>query len=261
MTGQLTHSRARYAGWAAGSMPAVLMYHSVTEYDSDPYLVTVSPGRFGQQMRWLRRRGLRGVSVAELLSARSRGAGRDLVGLTFDDGYADFTDQVLPVLKRYGFTATVFVIAGRLGGENGWDEQGPRKQLMTARQVRQAADAGIEIGSHGLRHVSLPGAAGPALTAEVENSRVVLQGVSGQPVTGFCYPYGHVDERVVEGVREAGYEYGCAIWASAHTGRLALPRTYVGDADSPWRLWAKALRHRVTWDYRSQPVPDFAHSA
>src|SRR5487761_889000 len=170
MTGQLTHSRARYAGWAAGSMPAVLMYHSVTEYDSDPYLVTVSPGRFGQQMRWLRRRGLRGVSVAELLSSRSRGAGRDLVGLTFDDGYADFTDQVLPVLKRYGFTATVFVIAGRLGGENGWDEQGPRKQLMTARQVRQAADAGIEIGSHGLRHVSLPGAAGPALTAEIENS-------------------------------------------------------------------------------------------
>jgi peptidoglycan/xylan/chitin deacetylase (PgdA/CDA1 family) len=245
---------AGYTGWAGGSMPAVLMYHSVAPYLDDPYLVTVSPARFEQQMRWLRGRGLRGVSVAELLVARELGAGQDLVGLTFDDGYADFTEHALPVLARHGFTATVFVIAARLGGDNGWDAEGPRKPLMTARQVRQVADAGIEIGSHGLRHVSLPAAAGPALTAEVENSRVVLQGVSGQPVAGFCYPYGDIDERVVEGVRVAGYEYGCAIWPSAHTGPHALPRTYVGDADVPWRLWAKALRHRLTWDYRRGPA-------
>jgi peptidoglycan/xylan/chitin deacetylase (PgdA/CDA1 family) len=250
---------AGYAGWAGGSMPAVLMYHSVTTYQHDPYLVTVSPARFGEQMRWLRRRGLRGVSVAELLAARECGAGRDLVGLTFDDGYADFTEHALPVLARQGFTATVFVIAGRLGGDNAWDADGPRKPLMTARQVRQVADAGIEIGSHGLRHQSLPGAAGPALTAEVENSRVVLQGVSGQPVAGFCYPYGDVDERVVAGVRGAGYEYGCAIWPCAQTGRHALPRTYVGDADSPRRLWAKAIRHRLTWDYRRSPAGAALH--
>jgi peptidoglycan/xylan/chitin deacetylase (PgdA/CDA1 family) len=240
-------------------MPAVLMYHSVTWYGSDPYLVTVSPQRFEQQLCWLRRRGLRGVSVAELMAARGGGSGHDLVGLTFDDGYADFVEQVMPALARQHFTATVFVIAGRLGGENSWDSEGPRKPLMTARQVRQAADAGMEIGSHGLRHISLAGATGPALTAEVENSRVVLQGVSGQPVTGFCYPCGDVDERVVRGVRVAGYDYGCAIWPSAQTGRHALPRTYVGEADSGWRLWAKAVRHRMTWDYRSG-VADFSHS-
>ena len=253
--------RARYGGWAAGSMPVVLMYHSVTRYASDPYLVTVSPERFGQQLRWLRRRGLRGVSVAELLAARRHGAGRDLVGLTFDDGYADFAEHVMPALAGHGFTATVFVIAGRLGGDNAWDAAGPRKPLMTARQVRQAADAGMEIGSHGLCHVSLPGVSGPALTAETENSRAVLQGVSGQPVTGFCYPYGHVDGRVVRGVRVAGDEYGCAIWHSAHTGHHALPRTYVGDTDSGWRLWAKVARHRVTWASRSTAEPDFSHSA
>ncbi|HEY7013086.1 MAG TPA: polysaccharide deacetylase family protein [Streptosporangiaceae bacterium] len=242
-------------------MPTVLMYHSVTHYASDPYLVTVSPERFERQLRWLRRRGLRGVSVVELLAARGRGSGQDLVGLTFDDGYADFAEHVMPALARHGFTATVFVIAGRLGGDNAWDAEGPRKPLMTARQVRQVADAGIEIGSHGLRHISLPGVPGPSLTAEVENSRVVLQGVSGQPVIGFCYPYGHVDEQVVHGVRAAGYEYGCAIWRSAHTSRHALPRTYVGDHDSGWRLWAKAVRHRVAWDYRSPRVANFSHSA
>ena len=267
----------RHVGWGGGVMPAVLMYHSVSPYTHDPYLVTVSPVRFRQQMAWLHARGLRGVGVAELLGARAGDGAGGLVGLTFDDGYSDFMHYVLPVLARYGFAATVFPLAARLGGVNTWDPDGPRKPLMTARQVRHAAEAGMEIGSHGLRHISLPSASGAALTAELENSRAVLQAASGQPVAGFCYPYGDADMRVVAAVRTAGYSYGCAIWRGEHTSQHALPRTYVGDADSPWRLWAKAVKHRLTWDYAvpagrpahpSAPVPgptptasSFPHSA
>jgi peptidoglycan/xylan/chitin deacetylase (PgdA/CDA1 family) len=240
----------RSEGARSPSMPAIMMYHSISPYEQDPYLITVSPRRFERQMDWLRRRGLRGVSVAELVAARERGHARRLVGLTFDDGYTDFLEYALQVLTAHRFTATVFVLAGRLGGENSWDAEGPRKPLMTARQVRQAADAGMEIGSHGLRHISLPTADRATLTAETENSRAVLQAASGQEVTGFCYPYGHLDGRVVEAVAAAGYSYGCAIWRSAHTGRLALPRIYVGDSDSSWRLWAKAARQWLTWEYR-----------
>ena len=252
------HFVQRHVGWGGGAMPAILMYHSVSAYSSDPYQVTVSPARFRQQMAWLRARGLRGVGVGELLAARAGDGAAGLVGLTFDDGYSDFMHYALPVLARYGFAATVFPLAARLGGVNTWDPAGPRKPLMTARQVRQAAEAGMEIGSHGLRHISLPGASGAALTAELENSRAVLQAASGQPVTGFCYPYGDADMRVVEAVRTAGYSYGCAIWRGEHTSQHALPRTYVGDADVSWRLWAKAVKHRVTWDYAIRPVP---HSA
>jgi len=230
-------------------MPVVLMYHSVAQVDEDPYLVTVSPARFEQQMRWLRRRGLRGASVGELRRARAAGAGSGLVALTFDDGYADFAEHALPVLQSCGFSATVFVIAGRLGGDNAWDAAGPRKALLTAGQIRQVADAGIEIGSHGLRHVPLPQATGAALSREIGESRAILRDLSGQEVPGFCYPYGDVDGRVVAGVRAAGYDYGCAIWPSEHTGPHALPRTYIGDADSAPRLWAKGLRHWLTWDY------------
>jgi peptidoglycan/xylan/chitin deacetylase (PgdA/CDA1 family) len=230
-------------------MPVVLMYHSVEPYAADPYLVTVSPPRFEQQMRWLSRRGLRGTSMRELLAARAAGAGKGLVGLTFDDGYADFAEHALPVLQRYGFGATVFVIAGRLGGDNGWDPEGPRKRLMDASQVRSLAGAGIEIGSHGLRHVPLP-AAHDALAEEIADSRGILRDVTGQPVAGFCYPYGAIDAEAVAGVRAAGYDYGCAIWASAYVGRHALPRTYIGDQDTSPRLWAKAMRHWLTWQYR-----------
>ena len=234
----------------APGMPLVLMYHSVEPYQADPYLVTVSPPRFGQQMGWLARRGLRGVSMRELLAARAAGTGRGLVGLTFDDGYADFSRHAVPVLRRYGFGATVFVIAGRLGGDNAWDPEGPRKRLMDAGEVRDLAQAGIEIGSHGLRHVRLP-AARQTLAEEVGGSRRILQDVTGEPVGGFCYPYGDLDAGAVARVRETGYDYGCAIWPSEYTSRHALPRTYIGEADTAPRLWAKRARHLLTWTQRT----------
>jgi peptidoglycan/xylan/chitin deacetylase (PgdA/CDA1 family) len=219
----------------------VLMYHSVEPYAADPYQVTVRPDRFEQQLRWLHRRGLRGVSMRELLSAGCRAG---LVGLTFDDGYADFVTQVMPALARYGWNATVFVVAGALGGSNDWDRPGPAKRLMTADEVRAAAAAGIEIGSHSLNHRRLTGVEDGALGPEVRRSRAILRELTGQDVGGFCYPYGDAGAREVDAVREAGYGYGCGV-GTVPGGRHAIPRTFVGDRDTAPRLLAKWVRHRV----------------
>ena len=253
MVGQLEHARdvsgvhhVPVRSLPRQRQPMVLMYHSVAPYDEDPYQVTVTPQRFEQQLSWLERRGLRGVSMGELLAARQRSCDDGLVGLTFDDGYEDFLRYAVPALGRRGFTATAFVIAGRLGGSNAWDRQGPRKPLLTASQVREVAAAGLEIGSHGLRHVTLERTTSLALLREQQVSRSMLQDVTGTSVPGFCYPYGHLSARVVDGVAAAGYDYGCAIWTSDQTGRYALPRVYVGDSDGPARLRAKWLRQRLT---------------
>jgi peptidoglycan/xylan/chitin deacetylase (PgdA/CDA1 family) len=244
MTAFTTEGSAKSAGLA--TMPMVLMYHSVSPYDEDPYEATMTPQRFEQQMRWLRGRGLRGVSMGELLGAAAEGRARGLVGLTFDDGYQDFVTYPLPVLQRYGFTATAFVLAGRLGGHNVWSRPGPDKLLLTADQVRQMAQTGIEIGSHGLKHVSLPEIDDTGLNAETVHSRAILQELLGQEIRGFCYPYGHVDARVVEAVRAAGYDYACAVGPSPAIGRHAIPRTYVHDRDSSWRLDAKRIVFGLT---------------
>lgn len=233
-----------------GPVPWVAMYHSVGDCSDDPYRITVTPERLERQLAWLRRRGLRGVSVAELLAARARGEGRGLVGLTFDDGYTDFLTTALPLLHRFGCGATLFVLPGRLGGDNEWDPLGPRKPLLTADGIRRVAEAGVEIGSHGLTHVDLTRADDTTLTAEVAESRARLEELTGAPVDGFCYPYGTVDARAVEAVRKAGYAYACAIDPGPLTGPHALPRAHVGQNDTALRLHLKLRLHRL----RRRPV-------
>jgi len=234
--------------------PVVLMYHSVAAGDLDPFRITVSPQRFARQMRLLHRLGIRGASVRELLDGIGSAGRGPRVGLTFDDGYQDFLTGALPVLTRYGFTATVFVVAGALGGDNHWDQPaGPRKPLLTARQVRAVTEAGMEIGSHGLRHTRLPSLPGPQLRREVEHSRQLLAQLTGREVTGFCYPYGEAGAREVAAVRAAGYGYGCGSGLCTRlTSRHALPRIYVGDRDGPVRLAAKWARDRLGC-YRRYP--------
>lgn len=228
------------------AIPMVWMYHSIAPYSEDPYEVTMTPQRFEKQMRWLRRRGLRGVSMGELLQAAAAGRARRLVGLTFDDGYQDFITTAMPVLQRFGFTATIFVLAGRLGGENEWSRPGPSKALLTAGEIVQIDRAGMEIGSHGLTHISLVDADDAHLRDEVVRSRAILTEVLGRQIEGFCYPYGHLDAGVVEAARTAGYDYSCAVEASSFIGRQAIPRTLVHEGDTSLRLHAKHLVSTLT---------------
>ncbi|WP_030302705.1 polysaccharide deacetylase family protein [Streptomyces katrae] len=228
--------------------PWVLMYHSVAEFTDpaeDPYGITVTPGTLEGQLLWLRSRGLRGVSVGELLRAHAAGRGAGLVGLTFDDGYTDYLTRALPLLRRHDCTSTLFVLPGRLGVDNVWDPLGPRKSLLTAEGIREVAAAGQEIGSHGLIHQDLTAVTDDILQQELRGSRELIRELTGTLPEGFCYPYGHLDERVVAATRAAGYGYACAIDPGRLAGPHALPRTHVSQADGAGRLRIKQLRHRV----------------
>jgi peptidoglycan/xylan/chitin deacetylase (PgdA/CDA1 family) len=233
--------------------PMILMYHGVADVDEDPNQLCVSPGRFAEQMAWLARRGMRGVGIAALVEAMQAGRQRGLVGLTFDDGYTNVLETALPVLRRHGFGATAYIISSRLGGTNEWDE-GPTWQLMTGDQVRELAAAGIEIGSHAATHLRLAGASPAQLTAEIGDSRTSLGALLGTEIRGFAYPYGSMDAAARRAVRDAGYEYACAVEASRdEIGLMALPRIYVGQQDDAMRMAAKRLTYRGRIALRSRP--------
>jgi peptidoglycan/xylan/chitin deacetylase (PgdA/CDA1 family) len=241
MTGRPEASMRRLG---LGRVPMILMYHSVADAAEDPSNLCVSPSRFAEQMAVLQRLGLRGVSIGSLIDAMRVGRERGLVGITFDDGYLDVLEAALPELKRRGFTATAFVIAGRLGGTNEW-AKGPSLPLLSNSQVSELADAGIEIGAHSMTHVPLAGLAASQLQAEVSESRARLGELVGVPVRGFAYPYGSLDATARRAVEDAGYDYACAVLPPvAEFGIMALPRVFVGQRDGTARMTAKRFLYR-----------------
>jgi peptidoglycan/xylan/chitin deacetylase (PgdA/CDA1 family) len=226
-------------------IPPVLMYHSISpSTEPDPHRLRVSPARLDRHLRLLRRLGLRGVSLTELVRAADRGEAAGLVGLTFDDGYTDFLDHAVPVLQRHGMTGTVYVVAGRMAGQNEWDE-GPRFDIMTADQVRAVAAAGQEVGSHTMTHARLAGADAATLAEEVGDSKRVLEGVLQAEVPSFCYPYGSYDDAAADAVRAAGYDNAC-VTGDYHPGdRVTLPRCYVSPRDTRAHVVARLARHSI----------------
>ncbi|HET6860468.1 MAG TPA: polysaccharide deacetylase family protein, partial [Streptomyces sp.] len=104
------------------------------------------------------------------------------------------------------------------------------------------AGAGMEVGSHGLVHQDLTAASDGELRQETQRSRELIRDITGNAPEGFCYPYGTVDGRTVDAVRDAGYAYGCAIAPGPLLGPYALARTHISHADRGARLWAKRLR-------------------
>jgi peptidoglycan/xylan/chitin deacetylase (PgdA/CDA1 family) len=218
--------------------PPILTYHAVARVADDPHNVCVSPEQFEAQMLYLKRHSLRGVSMRELLHAIREGNTRGLVGLTFDDGYENLLQTVLPVLESLGFTCTSFVLAGMLREQNHWDAE-PRMELLGPNGIREVSERGMEVGSHGMNHLKLSSLDPERLEEEVSGSRQILSEVLGKEVEGFCYPYGIHDKRVAQAVQRAGYAYGCAIWTwrrSVYT----VPRIPVFEWDDPsFRLLAK----------------------
>ena len=104
--------------------PVVLLYHRVARAVPDPQLLAVTPEQFDDHLALITDR-FEAVPLAEIVARARAGSGpRDVVTVTFDDGYADNLFAAKPLLERHGVPATVFVASGVI--ENGrrfwWDE-------------------------------------------------------------------------------------------------------------------------------------------
>ena len=208
-------------------------------------------------MLYLKRRNLRGVSMRDLYLAMKMGDTRGLVGLTFDDAYEDFLRAALPILESHGFSATVFVVAGMLGKENGWEHRGgprPRLRLLGADGVREISERGMEVGSHTITHPRLSGLGRDVLVREIGDSRQILSEIVCTPVDSFCYPYGDLDEAAVQVVRETGYAYACGTKKQVENTVYDWPRVYVGEKDNPLRLGVKLGVDSIASVLRRQEV-------
>jgi peptidoglycan/xylan/chitin deacetylase (PgdA/CDA1 family) len=204
----------------AGTVP-VLMYHSIGGTDR----LAVRPEAFADQMAYLKDNGFTSLRFGE----RTRPATRPVV-ITFDDGYADFHEHALPVLDRFGFSATVFVTTGWLHDAGPYATGSPPGRMLTWRQTEEVAATGVEIGAHGHSHAQLDQLGDAALRDELRYSQDLLQDRLGRRVRAMAYPYGYSSARVRREVRGCGYTAACAVANAVMTGRhdpFAVPRLTV----------------------------------
>ncbi|MEZ4218136.1 MAG: polysaccharide deacetylase family protein [Myxococcota bacterium] len=165
----------------------VLTYHSIS---SGPPPLCVDAARLGAQLDFLRAAGFEPVP----LRAWATRGGRHFA-VTFDDGYADFAECALPVLRARGVPATLFAVASEERGRIAGGIAGAR--LLEADELRRvAAEPGIEVAGHGVDHVDLTTLADDALARELAQGAERLADWTGRRVEHFAYPFGAFDARV-----------------------------------------------------------------
>lgn len=183
---------AHYNVWrpkVSTNYPRVLMYHSVSETDSE---LAVSPARFAQQLAWLTQQGYQFFTASDLL--------RDdlptkAVVLTFDDGFADNYTQMFPILKQFNAKATIYLA--------------PKMQTierLSVEQIEEMQASGLcEFGAHTMHHVNVSQVPLDEAKAEIEASKAWVETTLGVPCRAFAYPYGRFNDENVGQVKTAGF--------------------------------------------------------
>jgi peptidoglycan/xylan/chitin deacetylase (PgdA/CDA1 family) len=216
----------------------ILMYHRIAPAEGGALSrYTISPEAFEEQLRYLRDSGHYSVSPEDWRMAmrNQRPLPGRAVMLTFDDGYLDFMTCAWPLLRAYGFSAVVFLVADEIGGTNRWDRAfGEDIFLLGWDDIRRLRDEGVEFGSHTATHSPLNALSPAEIVREGARSRAALERGLGQPVTTLAYPHGAEDGIVQHLIGACGYIIGfsCRPGLSGYFDPLlALPRVEITGSD------------------------------
>ena len=121
--------------------------------------------------------------------------------LTFDDGYVDVYEKVFPLSRDLNFSFVVFVPTDYIGKENSWNFKAAETlKHLSAEQIKEMADCGVDIGSHTCSHVNLLKLEEQALELELKNSKKYLEKLICKDVGSLAYPYGASNARVQSAV-------------------------------------------------------------
>ncbi|MGH9188123.1 MAG: polysaccharide deacetylase family protein [Acidimicrobiales bacterium] len=189
----------------------ILLYHSISAQTVAAFRPwVVHPHLFAAHMRHLAESAYETLTISELIRATSC-TGAPLppkpVVITFDDGFADFHEQALPVLSRHRFASTLYITTGFVGATSRWlTRQGEgNRRMLTWSQIREAACLGVECGAHSRTHPALDELPLGVSRDEIRGSKTDLESQLGREVATFAYPHGYASPKVRALVEEAGF--------------------------------------------------------
>jgi peptidoglycan/xylan/chitin deacetylase (PgdA/CDA1 family) len=206
----LTGMAASFAAEPPQEYGATVLCYHIVESPQDPRM-EVSRETFRQQMRYLAMTGYNVIPLRDLYeyaAGKRASLPKNAVVITIDDGWRSTYTEVWPEMKRRGFPFTVFIYPKIIG-------QTPI--AMSWKQIKEMADAGVDIQSHTYSHAFLSrrrnASASDAeyakwLERELSESKRVIEKETGRPVRFLAYPYGDFDQRVTAAVAKVGYDAG-----------------------------------------------------
>ena len=230
-----------------GADVLVLCYHALSP--TWTAALSTTPERFERQMMSLVRRGYRGVTFTDAVTAAPRGR---VLCVTFDDAFRSVYELARPILEKLGLPATVFVPTDFISeqrtlawqGVAHWVGSAHEHELapMSWEQMRTLAESGWEIGSHTGSHPRLTALEQPSLEDELRRSKAACERSLRRVCSSLAYPYGDVDERVVEAAARAGYSAAAALPEGRLEPQRALrwPRVGIYHRDARVRFALKA---------------------
>ncbi|MEQ9168522.1 MAG: polysaccharide deacetylase family protein [Fulvivirga sp.] len=119
--------------------------------------------------------------------------------ITIDDGYKSFIQNGLPLLRKYDFPATLFINTETVGGGD----------YMDWEEIEKAMNNKIEIGNHTHSHdyfLNLPETSRhETFEEEIKLSQQLIEEQTGQVPDIFAYPYGELDPKMKEIVKNSGF--------------------------------------------------------
>jgi len=173
----------------------VLNYHKIDNYY---HALSIPPEEFEEQMAYLAENGFTTITPDQLMAYLNydKALPEKPILITFDDGYSDNYTNAYPIMKKYGFTATIFLVTSKIGQE---------ENFMTWDQVRTMQKDGFVFGSHTVTHAALTKVSHEQAMAELINSRKELEQQLGVKSRFFAYPTGAYNIQSEEMVKQAGY--------------------------------------------------------
>ena len=212
----------------------ILMYHALAE-QRDPFAspLHLSPDMFRRQIEWLASNRYQAITPDELPSKLSKNKDGDKFCLiSFDDGYHSLFVHAAPLLKKYGFAATLYLTAA-ITGQNNFDAmQGVDPVTIPAgdrplswQEVKEMAANGWSVQSHSVSHADHSRLSSDQMLQELNESKRIIEQQTGQPVHHYAFPFGKYNAAALKMVKEAGYKSA----ATVHSGLCSA----TGD---PYRL-------------------------
>lgn len=234
---------------------AILMYHKIGQTPQNSQLknLWVTPEKFDRQMRYLKERKIPVISLAEYYRMiENKTVPPKAVIITFDDGYEDNYTQAFPVLKKYGFTATFFLVAETVGLHNKWHNPAtePHQKMLTWDQIGEMQNASMIFGSHTLSHFNLNDLSLEEANIQIVKSKIALEGALKKKVDFFAYPYGAgaFNQKVKDLVKTAGYKLAVSIKQRINLrgqeDRFALKRITVRGDENMFDFYLQITRGR-----------------